>query len=763
MNRKNIRSIAMLIITLACQMTSPALFGQSPQKMSYQAVIRNSSNQLITNSSVGMKISILQGSISGTVVYTETQMPSTNANGLVTIDIGSGAGFSAINWANGPYFIKTETDPSGGNNYNIIGTSQLLSVPYALHSRTSESLTGAITELDPIFGSSVAGGITGTDITNWNNKLDSEADGSVTNELQVLSIGHDTVFLTNGGFVKLPAGFDGQYASLAGAPANVSFFTNDAGYLTSFTEVDGSVSNEIQALSISHDTIFLTNGGFVNLAPYHDTQWALNGNNINNTNTGNVGIGTNGPICLLDVNGPIKATNLPFNVKSYGAKGNGSTVPADVTAESSAVNSAVTAWLAAAASGNGATLYFPAGTYVLNPTNAGLIMNAAVGAHLTICGDGMGTTIIRSSSVSVVLWLGTGYSHVNIHDLTLDGNATSRTAGQHALIFDASYSAIRNVEILNSGQFSMAIGQNSTHTQVVDITVEGCHVRNGYADGINFGFVDKGIISGNLIDGADDDCIAVGCNYLGNQYFATKIVVSGNICRSRTDLGTAWGRGILILGAQDVTVTGNLIENIKQDGIKIISENTSYRSTNIMIYGNIVKNVAINSGNAIGAYLATEVDIQFNKIINPVNGSAISVGDWQGLTIANNTMISTQDKFFRSISAIEGTSIEGLNFSSPFNDLKIVNNSFSQTNAGSNTQYNECVRINPGGPSRWVHRNTVIAGNVANIASGNSSSPYLDVDWCDIATKIINNTCIQVRTISTGGNNIVPPLTINNN
>jgi hypothetical protein len=118
---------------------SVCVFAQVPQKMSYQAVIRNSSDQLITNHAVGMQISILQGSLSGTAVYVETQTPTTNANGLVSIEIGGGAGFDAINWANNIYFIKTETDPTGGTSYTITGTSQLLSVPYALYAKTVAS------------------------------------------------------------------------------------------------------------------------------------------------------------------------------------------------------------------------------------------------------------------------------------------------------------------------------------------------------------------------------------------------------------------------------------------------------------------------------------------------------------------------------------------------------------------------------------------------------------------------------------------------
>lgn len=117
-------------------LTVPVL-AQVPQKMSYQAVIRNASNALLPNTTVGMRISILQGSASGTAVYVETQAPTTNTNGLVSLEIGSGTvvtgTFASISWANGPYFIQTETDPAGGNNYTITGTQELMSVPYALY------------------------------------------------------------------------------------------------------------------------------------------------------------------------------------------------------------------------------------------------------------------------------------------------------------------------------------------------------------------------------------------------------------------------------------------------------------------------------------------------------------------------------------------------------------------------------------------------------------------------------------------------------
>jgi uncharacterized protein (TIGR02145 family) len=121
-----------------------SVLAQAPQKMSYQAVIRDNLDHLVNSQVVGLKITILQGSSTGTPVYTETQTPTTNANGLITIEFGGGAGFSSINWANGPYYLKTETDPAGGTNYTIAGTSQLLSVPYALYSKISESDATAV-------------------------------------------------------------------------------------------------------------------------------------------------------------------------------------------------------------------------------------------------------------------------------------------------------------------------------------------------------------------------------------------------------------------------------------------------------------------------------------------------------------------------------------------------------------------------------------------------------------------------------------------
>lgn len=139
--KTTIQNFVKTVVMLAIYGSLTTSFAQTPEKMSYQAVIRNAANTLLINQTIGMRVSILQGSATGTEVYKEiyNPNPTTNSNGLITVEIGTGipitGTFASINWSNGIYFIKTETDPTGGTNYSIVGTNQLLSVPYALYAK----------------------------------------------------------------------------------------------------------------------------------------------------------------------------------------------------------------------------------------------------------------------------------------------------------------------------------------------------------------------------------------------------------------------------------------------------------------------------------------------------------------------------------------------------------------------------------------------------------------------------------------------------
>jgi uncharacterized protein (TIGR02145 family) len=191
-----------LILVLSCF----AMLAQTPQAFNYQAVARNAAGELVANQSIGVQVSLLQGSVTGIAVYSETHLINSDNYGVINFEIGSGTPvgsmlFSNVDWSNGSKFIKIEMDISGSNNYQHLGTFKLFSVPYALYSQTAEEVIGTITEsqisdldhftnadeIDPIFAASPASGITNPDINSWNNKLDTEIDGSTTNELQSIS------------------------------------------------------------------------------------------------------------------------------------------------------------------------------------------------------------------------------------------------------------------------------------------------------------------------------------------------------------------------------------------------------------------------------------------------------------------------------------------------------------------------------------------------------------------------------------------------
>ena len=132
------------VITLSISLfLSFQLFSQSPSKLSYQSVVRNSNGDLVVSGTVSTIFSILQGDANGPVVYTEMQTKQTNANGLLSLQIGGGTvqlgNFDNIDWSNGPFFLKTQVDAEGSGVYSIVGVTQFLSVPYALYAKTSGS------------------------------------------------------------------------------------------------------------------------------------------------------------------------------------------------------------------------------------------------------------------------------------------------------------------------------------------------------------------------------------------------------------------------------------------------------------------------------------------------------------------------------------------------------------------------------------------------------------------------------------------------
>ncbi len=218
-----------LLSLLAITLISASVIAQSPEKISYQAVVRDSENQLVTNQNVGLQVRLLQGSSGGTAVYSETHTPQANGNGLISIEIGtgtSGDNFSTIDWADGPYFIESKVDPTGGANYSISGVSQILSVPYAIHAKTAEDVQNL------------------PDFEGWDKNESDDFSGNyndLTNKPDHSNWDKDQ-----------SDDFSGNYNDLTNKP-------------TSFNDADADPENELQTLNIEGNQLSISNGNTITL------------------------------------------------------------------------------------------------------------------------------------------------------------------------------------------------------------------------------------------------------------------------------------------------------------------------------------------------------------------------------------------------------------------------------------------------------------------------------------------------------------------
>jgi hypothetical protein len=262
-----------LILSLLVIVTiSLSSFGQAPEAFKYQAVIRDGSSLILTNQLVGMQLMIRQGSAGGTPVYTETFTPTTNGYGLVNLEIGTGTtsdDFTIIDWANGPYFIETAVDITGGVAYLVMGTSQLMSVPYALHAKTADNVL--------------------------NDAVD-DADSDPANELQIMNMSNDTLYLSNGGSVYL-----GAYG------------------IDNVIDADADPNNEIQDLQLLGNILTITNNGAatsIDLSSYLDNT----DTQLDSTAIANMGFIASSGTCGLEI-GDWHAGGIIFYLDGTGCSG----------------------------------------------------------------------------------------------------------------------------------------------------------------------------------------------------------------------------------------------------------------------------------------------------------------------------------------------------------------------------------------------------------------------------------------------------------
>ena len=288
-------------------------YAQSPQSFQYQAVVRDASGTALVNQSVNFQISIISGSVSGTIEYVETHAGSTNGFGIVTLQVGTGTAtqgsFSSIDWGTNSYFVKVEADPAGGTSYLDMGTTQLLSVPYALYAEKAGNI--------PLYTGGVGIDVSGTTITNLAPdqvvNITSGTGVSVSGTYPNFNIDNTApdqqVTLTGTGATSI----SGTYPDfiISSTDTNTTYSAGTGIDVTGTTITNTAPDQPITLTGSGATTITGVYPDFtINSTDNNTSYWSLNGNNIFNNNLGNVGIGFNNPSYMLHINNASGASNM---------------------------------------------------------------------------------------------------------------------------------------------------------------------------------------------------------------------------------------------------------------------------------------------------------------------------------------------------------------------------------------------------------------------------------------------------------------------
>ncbi len=327
------------LVAFFCSLNSKA---QDSSGMTYQAVIRNSSNALVANSVIGAKVSILKDSPTGAIVYSESHLPTTNSNGLATFIIGLGTAISGdygtIDWSVGTYYLQTSIDPTGGSNYTITSTSQFLSVPYALlaeNSRNAWNTTGNTTNSSDFIGSTnnvdvvfkrnnAKAGIIGYSNTALGTGAleDNTTLGTGNTALGQFAMQNNTAGLSNVGLGRsaLRGNTIGNGNTAIGEAASYSNagFYNTAVGTNSLYYTKGDQNTALGWRALENLT---SGGGNIGIgkivdvpSPTTNNQLSIGnviyGTNMGNTAAGTIGIGVPVPTEKLEVAGKTKTINL---------------------------------------------------------------------------------------------------------------------------------------------------------------------------------------------------------------------------------------------------------------------------------------------------------------------------------------------------------------------------------------------------------------------------------------------------------------------
>jgi hypothetical protein len=282
-------------------------FAQSDQGFNYQAVVQNEQGEIIKDDFVSMRFWIVKGSANGDILYRETHNAIyTGSEGILNLQIGTGSSdvgdFSSIDWSADRHFIRIDLDENNGNDFNQMGITQLMAVPYAMHAfsadggssgddwgsqtvTTDNSINGNGTPSSPLTVNTSAVNTDNQELSISGNQLSisngntisiptggTDADADPTNEIQTLSINGNQLQISDGNEIVLPGDADANPSNeiqdlsvnTTGSDVNLNI-SNGNTVSFSISDNDDDSLNELQTLSINGTELSISNGNTISI------------------------------------------------------------------------------------------------------------------------------------------------------------------------------------------------------------------------------------------------------------------------------------------------------------------------------------------------------------------------------------------------------------------------------------------------------------------------------------------------------------------
>lgn len=640
------------LLTLVTLILFTSVFAQAPQTFPYQAVARDAAGNLIANQAISLRFSILDGSSSGTVVYQETKSVSTNTLGLFSANVGEGTPvsgtFAGINWGSGSKYLMVESDVTGGTTYTPMGTSQLLSVPYALYASNaglpgvagatgatgptgatgeqgSPGAQGSVGATGPT-GAQGSQGAQGNDgVTGPTGEQGAQGaqgnagatgptgaqgtQGTVGNEGATGPTGHFSGVLTQSIIPDAPDAYD------LGSPA----FPLRKIYVSANTLYVGDAVLEGSSSGLSVNGTLLGAGLPAGTAPgqtlyYDGSAWQLN-TALYNSGT-NIGIGTaSAPTAKLEVNGSVKITD--------GSQGAGKVLTSDADGLASWQTISASGLPAGTAVGN--TIYWD-GTQWVTTSNAfyndGASIRVGTGSTAVATAIALGPNTSALYDYSIAMGYGTtasGQVSMAMGNGSIASGNNSTAIG-HSTIASQFASTAMGYTTTASGQYSTAIGAYSAANGENSFAAAGATASGIGSFAMGSGSTTSvGIHSfafGGWANAGGDNSIAMGFPAFAGGISS---IALGYNTYANGDYATAIGSNTFATGNYS-TAIGHGVSTNTQEGAFIIGDNS----------GSLLNSWIPNSFTSRfdGGYnLFTIADLSAGVVIASGGGSWASISD----------------------------------------------------------------------------------------------------------------------------------------